>query len=116
METLEEWSEELKNHTCLILVEGKKDKTALNNLGIKNILDISGKPHYKYIDIIIEIKPKFCVILFDLDKEGKKLYSKFKNQLQKSGIKVDTKFREFLFKNTKLSQIEGIESYLRKNQ
>ena len=48
------------------------------------------------------------IILTDLDKHGKKLYSIIKKNLQKRKIKIDMKFREFLFKE-RISHIEGIK-------
>ena len=112
MNTLDEWLTNLRKTDELIIVEGKKDKQMLESLGIKNIVSICGKPLYKFIDGLVEKKIKQCIILVDLDKEGKKLYSKIKSNLQRYGIKINNKFREFLYKNTKLTQIEGIESYL----
>ena len=71
------------------------------------------KPIYKIIEEVSE-KTKEAVILTDLDKEGKKLFGKLNSGLSHHGVRVDNKFREFLFKKTKLRQIEGIISYLRK--
>ena len=108
METIEDWIDELKNSNKTILVEGKKDQIALNNLGINNIITLKQKPIYKVVEEISE-NSKEVIILTDLDAEGRKLYSKLKYGLQKHGIKIDNKFREFLFKKIKISQIEGIE-------
>lgn len=107
METIAEWIESLRDSNKLILVEGKKDKQKLEMLGLKNIITISNKPLYKTIENISEVC-KEVVILTDLDHEGRKLYSKLKHQCQRNGIKVDRKYREFLFSNTKMTQIEGI--------
>lgn len=108
---LNEWSESLRNDSQnrVILVEGKKDKKALEGLGAANILIIN-KPLYKMIEEIIGFGRE-CIILVDLDKEGKKIYSKISSKLREAGIKVDNRYREFLFK-TKLRQIEGITHYL----
>lgn len=108
MKDIFEWIDELKNSDKLIIVEGKKDKKALEELDIKNIKILKG-PLYKFIE---SIKQKEVILLLDLDKEGKKLYKTLKAQFQKRGIKIDHKFRKFLFK-TKLSQIEGITHYLK---
>ncbi len=113
MQDIKDWIIKLKQSKKFILVEGKKDKLALNSLGINNIITIN-KPLYKLTEEISE-KTKECIILTDLDKEGKKLYHKLKHNLQKQGVIVDNKFREFLFKNTKLSNIEGINSYIEKS-
>lgn len=107
METIAEWLDSLRDSNKLILVEGKKDKQKLEMLGINNIITISNKPLYKTIEKISEID-KEIVILTDLDREGRKLYSRIKHQCQRNGIKVDKKYREFLFSNTKITQIEGI--------
>ncbi len=98
----------------IIIVEGKKDKKALEELGLKNIITLSKKPIYKIIEEIAE-KAKEVVILTDLDNEGKKMFDKLNSGLQCHGVKVDNKFRLFLFKKTKLRQIEGLVRYLEKN-
>jgi len=103
--------EELKTAE-IIVVEGKKDIIALKKIGITNTIELK-KPIYKLCEELAE-KYKEIVILTDLDKEGKKLYSKLKQNLERNGVKVNNRFREFLFKNTELSQIEGIKSYLEK--
>lgn len=109
-----EWLEKLESSKKLIIVEGEKDKHALTKLGIKNVVAISRKPLFKFVEEI-ESKHKEVVILTDLDKEGKKLYGILKQNFQKNGVKVDKKFREVLFKETRLSQIEGIFKYFTKN-
>ena len=95
----------------LVLVEFKKDRIALQKLGINNIVELSKKPIFQIVEEISNSNDE-CIILTDLDKEGKQLYSKLNSNLQKHGVKINNKFREFLFKNTKLRQIEGIDSYL----
>ncbi len=104
----------LKNSGKIIIVEGKKDKSALKKLGIKNIIELSKKPLFQIIEDISD-NSKECVILTDLDKKGKQLYGKINSGLQKFGVKVDNKFRNFLYKNTRLRQIEGITTYIRNN-
>ena len=106
MENIEDWLKDLKESGKLIIVEGVKDKRALENFDVKNIITLN-KPLYKLAEDIYETK-KEVVILTDLDKEGKYLYKKLKSNLQRFGIKIDNKFREFLFRETKISNIEGI--------
>ena len=107
MKTLQTWADELKKSSKLIIVEGKKDKSALETLGIKNIITFSNSSYHS----IENIKAKEVVILTDLDNHGKKLYSILKHNLQKNGIKIDRKFREFLF-NEKITTIESIKKIL----
>lgn len=93
------------------IVEGKKDKLALNQLGISRVIVIN-KPLYKLVEQISE-KYREIIIFTDLDKEGKQLYGKLKPQLEAHGVKIDRYFREFLYKNTKISNIESLSEYLK---
>lgn len=108
---MKEWLEKLRNSRKLIIVEGKKDKAALEKLGVKNVFPISRKPIYSFIE---GIEAKEVIILTDMDRTGKRLYGIIKHNLQLKGIKVDNYFREYLFKNAKITQIEGLVHYLKK--
>ena len=111
IDELQVFIENIKNSNILVIVEGKKDKIALQKLGLNNIIELSKKPIFQIVEDIANSNDE-CIILTDLDKEGKQLYSKLNSNLQKNGVKVNNKFREFLFKHTKLRQIEGIDTYL----
>ena len=102
--------EKLKLPGKPIIVEGKKDKAALKKLGIANIFTIK-EPLFKLCEELSK-KHDSVIILTDLDKEGKRLYSKLKENLERNGVKVDDSFRKFLFKETKLTQIEGLLTYI----
>lgn len=107
--SLEEWTMYLQQKNRVILVEGKKDKAALELLGIKNIRTIAQQPFYKIAE---SLHDKEIIIFTDLDAEGKRLFAKLNRYCQQHGIKVDNQPREFLFKHTTLTQIEGITRYL----
>ena len=109
---LDQWLEKLKKENKLIIVEGIKDKRALESLGLTNIMTLK-KPLYAVVEEIAS-KTKEVILLTDLDPKGKELFARLSKDLQKHGVKVDNRFREFLFKETKLRQIEGIVSYLNK--
>jgi len=110
MEELEEWAQELRDSGKAVVVEGMKDRAALQKLFIDNIFTLN-KPLFAIVE---EISKEYeeVVILTDFDKKGKELYGKLRNSFKSCGIKVDTYFREFLQKNTKISHIEGIATYL----
>ena len=93
-----------------VIVEGKRDIIALKKLGFTNIFSIK-KPLYKICEDIAKIHNE-VIILTDLDKEGKKLYSKLKFGLERCGVKINNRFREYLFKETELAHIEGLDSYV----
>jgi 5S rRNA maturation endonuclease (ribonuclease M5) len=104
----------IRDSDILVIVEGKKDRAALGKLGIKNIIELSKKPIFQIVEDIADSN-KECVILTDLDKKGKELYGKLNSDLQRRGVNVNNKLRDFLFKNTKIRQIEGINSYFEKH-
>ena len=137
---LEEWIEKLKECGKLIVVEGKKDVLALRKLGVggKNIVSLN-KPLFEIVEDVVnknsnknfeknknntihdkKIKNnnknkrnnREIIILTDLDKKGKQLYGKLKKDLCRNGCRIDSYFREFLQKNTKIRQIEGLPRYL----
>lgn len=111
MDSIDDWAEALRSSNKLVLVEGKKDRQALNCLGITNIKTIAQKPLFKTVEESANASAE-VVILTDLDREGRKYYSYLKHHLQKNGIKVDKKFREFLFANTEVTQIEAMKKLI----
>ena len=92
-----------------VIVEGKRDIIALKKLGFSNIFELKNS-----IFAVCEEVAKNnseVVILMDLDNEGKLLYHKLKENFDRLGVKINDSFREVLFR-TKLSHIEGLDSYL----
>ena len=96
----------------LIIVEGKKDREALQKLGISNITELSKKPLYQVVEEASNASSE-CAILTDLDRKGKEIYGKLNSQLQRNGVKIDNKLRNFLFNHTKVRQIEGLTAYFK---
>ncbi len=98
----------------LIIVEGKKDKAALQQLGFNDIFIINetGKSLYEKIEQIQELcgKDKAC-ILTDFDKKGKQLYLLLKSKLAETGVRMDNTLRGYLLKQ-KISHIEGLSHFI----
>ncbi len=98
----------------LIVVEGKKDKLALQKLGFDIIFVINetGKSLYEKIEEIETLAEgkKIC-ILTDFDKKGKKLYLLLKSELGKRKVRLDNTLRGALLK-LKISHIEGLASFI----
>ncbi|MDP3766091.1 MAG: toprim domain-containing protein [Nanoarchaeota archaeon] len=111
IDELQAFIEKIKNSNTLVIVEGKKDRIALQKLGLSNIMELNKKPLFQIVEDVSGSNDE-CIILTDLDKEGKELYGKLNSNLQKNGVKINNKFRDFLFKHTRLRQIEGIDTYL----
>jgi|TARA_B100001964_G_C14235844_1_gene602415 5S rRNA maturation endonuclease (ribonuclease M5) len=106
--------DKIKKSETLVIVEGKKDKITLQSFGIKNIVELNKKPIFETIENISS-NNKNCIILTDLDKQGKELYGKLNSGLQQFGVKIDNNFRNFLFEKTHLRQIEGLTAYMENN-
>ena len=110
---LKELVEKIKDSEKYILVEGKNDKIALQRLGLLKIIMIYKKPIYQVVENIVK-KTKQVIILTDMDKEGKMLYGKISTQVQQFGVQVDNKYREALYKKTRLRQVEGFTRYVQR--
>lgn len=113
METIHDWVYLLAQEDRPIIVEGKKDKKALESFDVKNIYTLD-KPLYEIIEFISD-KFDAVIILTDLDKEGKELYGKLASEFGKRGVFVENKYRNFLLKETELTQIEGLTTYITKS-
>ncbi len=111
IQEIEEFLSRLRDEEKPIIVEGKKDTHALKNLGASHITVLYSAPHYKIIENIAK-KDNGVIILTDLDKKGRQLYSKLNHEFQQRGIHVDNSYRYFLFRKTKIRQIEGLYSHL----
>lgn len=106
--------QKLSKSSAAVIVEGRKDKSALENLGVggSRIILLNKKPLFAVAEAVAEDYGEVA-ILTDLDAEGKKLYGLLNSLLQQLGVKVDNSLRNFLFKKTKLRQIEGIGTLLK---
>jgi 5S rRNA maturation endonuclease (ribonuclease M5) len=116
LEELLELIDKLKEDNTLIIVEGYKDRKSLAALGIngRRILPLQRKALFKVVEEVVK-KDKKVAILTDLDRTGKRLYSKLKSDLSQRGVYIDDKLRNFLFRYTKLRQIEGLKNYIDRN-
>ncbi|MBI5390094.1 hypothetical protein HZB02_01260 [Candidatus Woesearchaeota archaeon] len=104
---LSSWAACLTASGKWILVEGKKDQAALLALGVDHVKEMERKPLYKIVDECSALGTEW-ILLVDLDSEGKKLYSVLRSEFEKLGIKIDHVFREWLFRETNIRQIESL--------
>lgn len=110
MKNLDEWLENLRQSDKAIIVEGPKDRKALEHFGISVAAVLSEQPLFAVAEQVAA-KHTDAIILTDLDAEGKKLYGKLAPMLQRLGVRIDHTFREFLQRETELSHIEGLVQY-----
>lgn len=108
---MREWLAELRASGKAIIVEGPKDKAALEHFGIPIAAMLSEQPLFAVAERIAA-NYRDVVILTDLDAEGKKLYGKLATMLQQLGVRIDHQYREFLLRETDLAHIEGLVAYV----
>jgi len=90
----------------IIIVEGKKDKRALIELGCdaKNIILLSGRTKSlekilkkRYVDSVVHgSKIQEVIVLTDLDKTGEKLLKQNLDTIRFLGFRVDDRTRRYL--------------------
>ncbi|WP_456400789.1 toprim domain-containing protein [Persephonella sp.] len=109
IKSFEDWKNKLLqtslNPKTVILVEGKRDKYNLRKIGIKNVIPLQGKKFYDILEIVEDCNE--VILLFDLDKQGEKIFLKFYKILRREGIPVNIEFREYL-KNFEVKEIENL--------
>ncbi|MEJ5338162.1 MAG: toprim domain-containing protein [Aquificaceae bacterium] len=93
---LEEWRRKLREASQgrAVLVEGKRDRWALQRFGIKNVFTLEGKRLSDLPDLLEDFRE--VVLLFDLDKHGERINTKVKEILEKQGYILIEDFREEL--------------------
>ncbi len=108
MDSIEDFIKELiEESKCKpVVVEGKKDKAALEKLGIHNIHTLSQKPLFSFVEEIAE-SYKSVILLLDNDKEGKKIFKKLLQEFSHKGLQINKRFQSAT-KRLKISHIEGI--------
>ena len=90
-----------------VIVEGKRDKSALCLLGFKNVLTIN-KGIYETAE---KVKKDKIIILTDFDSEGRQIAKKLNLFLQSLGFRVDRETRRklgLLFTRLKIRKIEEL--------
>ncbi len=109
---LEEWLKELRkvSESSAVIVEGKRDRQALQKLGIKNIFTLEGKRLTDLPDLLEGFEK--VVLLFDLDKHGERINSKVKEILTKQGYILIEDFREEL-RSRGILYVEDIDGEIR---
>lgn len=103
-----DWVHEIRKSNLPIIVEGNKDKAALEQLGITRITTLSKQPLFAVVEELAKTD-KEIIILTDFDKKGKELYGTLKKHSEHVGLKVNHGFREWLQRNTPFSHIEGMK-------
>jgi len=99
-----------------IIVEGKKDVNALQELGVKGDI-ISAKSGKSFLDVLGEVETKGkckVILLMDFDRRGKEWTSRLAQHLEKTRINPNLLFwKELLgLVGRDVKDIEGLATYL----
>jgi 5S rRNA maturation endonuclease (ribonuclease M5) len=106
-----EFFEHLRKSGRPVIVEGRKDAAALEAVGLRDVIALDQRPLYAVAEEVMG-RGRSCVVLTDLDAEGRKLYARLARDLREHGVDVDDRLRNFLFRRTELRQVEGLPRYL----
>ncbi|UCD03380.1 MAG: toprim domain-containing protein [Candidatus Aenigmatarchaeota archaeon] len=83
----------------LVIVEGQKDSKSLKSLGVKNIMQLNGKPlaeftfHVSKSLISSSEGKREVVILTDFDSEGRKIAAKLESLFRVHKVAVNARIR-----------------------
>ena len=109
-EALEDVIREMDDFVDAIVVEGIRDKEALEGLGItKEIAMCSSKPDAAFVDYLSS-KHKTVTILTDYDRAGKRFNKRLTARLERAGIKVENQYRGRIGRILGLRGMRSIES------
>jgi 5S rRNA maturation endonuclease (ribonuclease M5) len=102
-EELKRCIEELDDR--LVIVEGKKDSKSLKSLGVKNIMQLNGRPLAEFTFHVSkfpttpnEPEAREVVILTDFDSEGRKLAARLESLLRMHKVAVNARLRRKFMK------------------
>jgi 5S rRNA maturation endonuclease (ribonuclease M5) len=102
-EKLDRLLNELKEDPRPKLVEGIKDKRALESFGIKNIFTIHGT----LADTACKIKGE-VILLTDFDRRGRILTKRFIELFENEGISVNLRYRAELRTLARINETEEL--------
>lgn len=88
-----------------ILVEGQRDRKALEGLGLANILTVSGNL-VRSCDFLAEAKAGKAFVMTDLDRRGQQLALKARDELEARSIKADLEVRSALARALRIKNFE----------
>ncbi|MDD2778280.1 MAG: DNA primase [Methanocellales archaeon] len=105
---------DLSNEGAVIIVEGKKDRDALNELGISDQISLASyQPLLNFAEGISR-KTNQAIILTDWDSQGKKMAKKISGYLQASNTKPNNLIRNKIKKlvRNEIKDVEGLSGYV----
>ncbi|WP_457567997.1 toprim domain-containing protein [Desulfurobacterium sp.] len=115
---LKDWLLNLRNflnssENTAVVVEGKRDLTALKRFGIHPVFALKGMNFHSFCEMLADRERiKIVILITDFDPEGEEIARKLQKTMAKYNIKVNTAFRESL-RETGLHFVEEIPEKLK---
>ena len=105
---------DLSREGAIIIVEGKKDRDALNDLGISDRISLASYSPLLNFAEDVSRKTNQVIILTDWDSQGKKMAKKISGYLQASGTKPNNLIRNKIKKlvRKEIKDVEGLSGYV----
>ncbi len=105
---------DLSRSGAIIVVEGKKDRYALNELGISDQISLASSPPLLNFAEGISRKTDQVIILTDWDSQGEKMAKKISAYLRASGSKPNNLIRKKIKKlvRKEIKDVEGLSVYV----
>ena len=105
---------DLSRAGAVVIVEGKKDRDALNELGISDQISLASSPPLLNFAEDISRKTNHVIILTDWDSQGKKMAKKLSVYLQASGAKPNNLIRKKIKRlvRKEIKDVEGLSGYV----
>ncbi|MEM3555467.1 MAG: toprim domain-containing protein [Candidatus Micrarchaeia archaeon] len=95
---------ELAESEAVVLVEGKRDKEALERIGVKNRIMVINMSPDRVCERVSKVADK-AVILTDFDRTGEELCSRVEEELRAHNVLPNTEMRR------KLQYILGLRNF-----
>ncbi len=106
----------VKSEDAVVLVEGRKDRSALRRLGVRGPIVCMQPAGHSLVDFLDRLPDREVVLLVDFDEYGAALARKITQYLEEKRVKVNgafwRKIRGLVRRDVK--DIEGLPSYLEK--
>ncbi len=91
---LESVLQEMEDFVDAVIVEGARDKEALEELGVtKEIVTCSSRPDTDFVDYLSR-NYKSVTILTDYDRAGKRFNKRLTARLEHEGVRVEKRYRD----------------------
>ena len=110
-DNIKEIINQLNNQDAIIVVEGKKDKQALEKLGIDSKIFLLNKDKKSLIETseTLAQKSHHVILMLDSDPKGLELTKKMKNHLQSQGVHVNIKIGKTLLSAANSQVVESLD-------